>query len=465
MRTEKTRPAGDFGRGSAGSNIMEQAMPLLAAEIVHLTYNIVDRIYIGHLPGADAMALTGLGVTFPLVALVNAFTRLIGTGGAPLFSIARGAGNDGRAAKLQGTSLAWLTLLSVFVFAFCMAFQRPILFLFGAGEGSYVYADRYLRIYLWGTAFTMIATGMNGFINAQGYPRVGMMTVALGAGLNLALDPLFIFVFKMSVEGAALATVISQGVSCAWVMRFLTGKKAPVPLRKADLGLRPAMAGEICRLGLSGFIMAATNCLTQAACNAVLQARGGETWVGVMTVLHSVREVLSLPVSCISTGAQPFIGYNYGAKAMERVRQGIRFTFYAGGACTLAAWLSVEAFSTFYVRLFSDNEAILADAPAALRAYFFAFVFMALQMTGQSAFTALGRSRQAIFFSLLRKAVIVTPLTFLLPYVITPPVYGVFWAEPVSNVIGGLACFVTMMLTVYVKLKGDGAAARPSARS
>ncbi len=457
MSKQRVVPAGDFSRGSVGSNIMQQAVPLLTAEVVHLMYNIVDRIYIGHLPGADAMALTGLGVTFPLVALVGAFTRLIGTGGAPLFSIARGAGDTDRAARLQGTSVAWLGLLSVFVFVFCMAFRRPILFLFGAGESSYAYADRYLKIYLWGTAFTMIATGMNGFINAQGRPRVGMMTVALGAALNLALDPLFIFVFKMSIEGAALATVISQGASCLWVLLFLCGKKALIPLKRADLRLRPQMAGEICRLGVSGFIMSATNCLTQAACNAVLQARGGETWVGVMTVLHSIREVLSLPVNCISAGAQPFIGFNYGAKAMERVKKGIRFTFFAGGASTLAAWLSVELFSGAYVRLFTDNAAILKEAPAALKVYFFAFVFMAFQMTGQSAFTALGRSRQAVFFSLLRKAFIVAPLTFLLPYVITPPVFGVFWAEPVSNVIGGLACFVTMMATVYARLEGGPA--------
>ncbi len=458
LKKQRNGTAGDFGRGSVGSNIMQQALPLLAAEVVHLLYNIVDRIYIGHLPGADAMALTGLGVTFPLVALVGAFTRLIGTGGAPLFSIARGAGKEERAAQLQGTAVTWLALLSVFVFIFCMVLRRPILFLFGAGESSYAYADRYLRIYLWGTAFTMIATGMNGFINAQGYPRVGMMTVALGAVLNLVLDPLFIFVFKMSIEGAALATVISQGVSCAWVLLFLCGRKALIPLRRADLGLRPAMAGEICRLGVSGFIMSATNCLTQAACNAVLQSRGGETWVGVMTVLHSIREVLSLPVNCISAGAQPFIGFNYGAGLMNRVKKGIRFTFFAGGASTLLAWLSVEIFSGAYVRLFTDDSAILAAAPDALKAYFFAFVFMALQMTGQSTFTALGRSKQAVFFSLLRKAVIVTPLTFLLPYIIMPPVYGVFWAEPISNVIGGLACFITMMVTVYSRLKEDGPA-------
>ncbi len=462
MSKQRVVPAGDFSRGSVGTNIMQQAVPLLAAEVVHLMYNIVDRIYIGHLPGADAMALTGLGVTFPLVALVGAFTRLIGTGGAPLFSIARGAGDTDRAARLQGTSAAWLGLLSVFVFIFCMAFRRPILFLFGAGESSYAYADRYLKIYLWGTAFTMIATGMNGFINAQGRPRVGMMTVALGAALNLVLDPLFIFVFKMSIEGAALATVISQGASCLWVLLFLCGKKALIPLKRADLRLRPKMAGEICRLGVSGFIMSATNCLTQAACNAVLQARGGETWVGVMTVLHSIREILSLPVNCISTGAQPFIGFNYGAKAMERVKKGIRFTFFAGGASTLAAWLSVELFSGAYVRLFTDNAAILEAAPAALKVYFFAFVFMAFQMTGQSAFTALGRSKQAVFFSLLRKAFIVAPLTFLLPYVITPPVFGVFWAEPVSNVIGGLACFITMMATVYARLEnGPAVGQRP----
>ena len=447
------RTLGDYSRGGMGRNIMSQAVPMFLAELTHLLYNVVDRIYIGHLPGTDSMALAGLGITFPITMLVTAFTRLIGTGGAPLFSISRGAGDRDRAAKLQGTSFSWLLLLSGAVFAVCMLFRRPILFLFGAGEQSFAYADRYLRVYLWGTAFAMTATGMNGFINAQGFPRVGMLTVSLGAVLNLILDPLFIFALNLSIEGAALATVISQAASCAVALGFLRSKKALIPLRKRDLGLRPAMAGEICRLGLSGFIMAATNSLTQVACNVTLQTWGGENWVGAMTVLHSVREILSLPVSSVSGGAQPVLGYNYGAGHYGRVAKGIRFTALTGIAVTAAAWISVLLFSVGYTRLFTDDPAILDIAPAALRVYFFAFVFMALQSAGQSAFTSLGKSRQAIFFSLFRKAVIVTPLTFLLPYVITPPVYGVFWAEAISNVLGGGACFTVMYLTVYRSLR------------
>ncbi len=449
------RLQGDYGRGSMGRNILSQAIPMFLAELTHLLYNVVDRIYIGHLPGTDSMALAGLGITFPLTVLVSAFSRLIGAGGAPLFSIARGAGDRDRAARLQGTSFSWLLGLSVLVFTVCMVFRRPILFLFGAGEQSFLYAERYLRVYLWGTPFVMIATGMNGFINAQGFPRVGMITVALGAVLNLALDPLFIFALGLSVEGAALATVLSQAASALFVTAFLTGKKALIPLRKKDLGLRLPMAGEICRLGLAGSIMSATTSLTQIACNVTLQTYGGETWVSAMAVLQSVREILSLPVGSIHSGCLPVLGFNYGAKKYRRVTRGIRFVTFSSILAAMISWVSVLLFAPAYTRIFTDDPAILEIAPGALRVFFFAFVFMALQTAGQAAFTSMGKSRQAIFFSLFRKAIIVTPLTFLLPLVIDPPVYGVFWAEPISNVIGGTACFTVMYLTVYRKLVRD----------
>ena len=449
MREEKSR--GDFSVGSVHRLILRQGVPLILAELVHLLYNIVDRVYLGHLPGADAMALTGVGLTFPIVALVSAFTRLFGTGGAPIFAMARGAGQEERARMTQGTAFTGLALTSVLVFLCCWFGRRPILFLFGAGENSFVYADRYLRIYLWGTAFTMLASGMNGFINAQGFPRMGMLTVVLGAALNLVLDPILIFTLNMGVEGAALATVCSQAFSCGLSLWFFL-RRAPMRLRLQDLGLRPKLLGEICRIGLAGFIMSATNCLTQAACNVTLQRFGGESWVGVMTILHSVREILSLPVSGITAGAQPVISFNWGARLYARVRQGIRFMSAAGFLYTLAAWLSVLFFAGGYASIFTSDTGLLSLAPAALRVYFFGFIFMALQMAGQSTFTSLGFSRKAIFFSLLRKAFIVTPLTFLLPLVIRPAVYGVFWAEPVSNVVGGFACFLTMYFSVYKTL-------------
>ncbi len=444
----------DFSRGKVWQNIVAQSIPLILAQLVQLLYNVVDRIYIGHLPGADSMALTGIGLVFPLTTLIAAFTFLFGTGGTPLFSIARGAGKEERAGKILGNTLTLLLATSVVMLVVCYLFRRPVLYLFGASDASYVYANAYLRIYLLGTPFTMLATGLNGFINAQGFPRIGMMTTLLGAVLNLVLDPVFIFVLQMGVGGAALATVISQAVSCVWVLRFLTGKKALLPIKRMYLRVDGKLAKEIMALGMSGFIMQGTNCLVQVVCNATLKIYGGDLYVGVMTVINSTREILSLPVSGISNGAQPVLGYNYGAREYEKVRQGIRFTAALGIIYTLFAWLLVILSPHLLLSIFTEDAAMIEAGADAMRLYFFGFFFMAFQFTGQSAFTALGDSRHAIFFSLLRKAVIVAPLTVLLPK-IGLGVDGVFLAEPISNAIGGLACFVTMYFTLYRKLAGE----------
>ncbi len=444
----------DFSRGKVWQNIVAQSIPLILAQLVQLLYNVVDRIYIGHLPGADSMALTGIGLVFPLTTLIAAFTFLFGTGGTPLFSIARGAGQEERAGKILGNTLTLLLGTSIVMLAVCYLFRRPVLYLFGASDASYVYANAYLRIYLLGTPFTMLATGLNGFINAQGFPRIGMMTTLLGAVLNLILDPVFIFVLQMGVGGAALATVISQAVSCVWVLRFLTGKKALLPIKKMYLRVDGKLAKEIMALGMSGFIMQGTNCLVQVVCNATLKIYGGDLYVGVMTVINSTREILGLPVSGITNGAQPVLGYNYGAREYEKVRQGIRFTAALGIIYTLLAWLLVIISPHLLLSIFTEDAAMIEAGTDALRLYFFGFFFMAFQFTGQSAFTALGDSRHAIFFSLLRKAVIVAPLTVLLPK-IGLGVDGVFLAEPISNAIGGLACFVTMYFTLYRKLSGE----------
>ncbi|MBR6608381.1 MAG: polysaccharide biosynthesis C-terminal domain-containing protein, partial [Oscillospiraceae bacterium] len=257
----------DFSSGSVKKRIIAQAIPMTTAQAVQLLYNVVDRIYIGHLEGVGDLALTGLGITFPVIILIAAFTNLLGTGGNALFSIARGRGDDGEAGKILGNVFALLCSASVVLMAFCFAFRRPILFLFGASEQSFFYADQYLRIYLFGTVFSMLSTGLNGYINAQGYPRIGMMTTVLGAGLNILLDPLFIFVFDMGVSGAALATVISQGVSALWVQRFLTGKSAPVTIRKEWIRVENARTLRIMGLGLPGFVMQGTNSLVSIVCN------------------------------------------------------------------------------------------------------------------------------------------------------------------------------------------------------
>ena len=444
----------DFSKGTVWQNIVAQSIPLILAQLVQLLYNVVDRIYIGHMPGADSMALTGIGLVFPLTTLIAAFTFLFGTGGTPLFSIARGAGEEKRAEKILGNTFSLLLGTSIVLFLFCYLLRRPILYLFGASDASYVYADAYLKIYLLGTSFTMLATGLNGFINAQGFPRIGMLTTLLGAVLNLALDPVFIFGLHMGVSGAALATVLSQLVSCAWVVRFLTGKKALYRIQKKHLRVSGKLTREIIALGMSGFIMQGTNCLVQVVCNAALKIYGGDLYVGIMTVINSAREILSLPVSGITNGAQPVLGYNYGAKNYHKVRQGIRFTAVLGILYTLLAWLLVIMSPHLLLSVFTKDTAMIAAGVNAMRLYFFGFFFMAFQFTGQSAFTALGDSRHAIFFSLLRKAVIVAPLTILLPK-LGFGVDGVFLAEPVSNAIGGLACFITMYFSLYRKLKKE----------
>ncbi len=444
----------DFSKGTVWQNIMSQSIPLILAQLVQLLYNVVDRIYIGHMPGADSMALTGIGLVFPLTTLIAAFTFLFGTGGTPLFSIARGAGEEKRAEKILGNTFSLLLGTSIVLFLFCYLLRRPILYLFGASDASYVYADAYLKIYLLGTSFTMLATGLNGFINAQGFPRIGMLTTLLGAVLNLALDPVFIFGLHMGVSGAALAPVLSQLVSCAWVVRFLTGKKALYRIQKKHLRVSGKLTREIIALGMSGFIMQGTNCLVQVVCNATLKIYGGDLYVGIMTVINSAREILSLPVSGITNGAQPVLGYNYGAKNYHKVRQGIRFTAVLGILYTLLAWLLVIMSPHLLLSVFTKDTAMIAAGVNAMRLYFFGFFFMAFQFTGQSAFTALGYSRHAIFFSLLRKAVIVAPLTILLPK-LGFGVDGVFLAEPVSNAIGGLACFITMYFSLYRKLKKE----------
>ena len=440
----------DFSEGKVSRQIISQAVPLTLAQIVNLMYNIVDRIYLGHLSETDSMALTGVGLIFPIVSLIAAFTSLFGTGGAPLFAIARGAGREERASRLLGHVTSLLTLCSVLLMAVSYLFRRPILFAFGASEASYVYASAYLSIYLIGTPFSMLSTGLNGFINAQGFPRVGMLTTVIGAVINLVLDPLFIFVFGMGVRGAAIATVIGQAVSCLWGLRFLTGKKALIPIRRDHLPVRWGMFKEIVALGIVGFIMQATNALTQVACNTTLQRYGGDLYVSVMTVLNSVREIFSMPIHGITSGAQPVLGYNYGAKKPARVREGIRFTTVIGTLYTLLAWLLVIWQARFLVSIFASDASLLEAGPPALRLYFFGFVFQAFQMCGQTVFQSLGDAKHAVFFSLLRKVVIVTPLTFLLP-ALGLGVNGVFIAEPVSNFLGGMACFVTMYLTVYKK--------------
>lgn len=452
------KKSNDFSQGSVAKNILSIALPMTLAQLINVLYSVIDRMYIGRIPEAATLALTGIGLTLPIVSMIMAFSFLFSTGGAPLCSIARGEGNDAKAEQIMGTSMTMLVLIGAVLTVVLFIFKKPLLYLLGASDMTFPYANEYLSIYLIGTVFVMISLGMNSFINAQGFARMGMLTILIGAILNIILDPVFIFVLNMGVQGAALATIISQGVSAIWVVRFLSGKKAILRLKRSMLKPDLKLTGKICGLGLSGFIMSVTNSAVQMVCNTSLSAWGGDIYVAIMTVLNSVREIISMPVTGLTNGSQPVLGYNYGAKKYARVREGIRFISVIGIVYTLIVWGLVFAIPGTFIRLFNDDPQLLSAGIPALRLYFFGFFMMALQFCGQSVFVGLGKSKFAVFFSLLRKAVIVIPLTLILPYVGGLGINGIFLAEPISNFIGGVACFGTMLVTVYRQLKKEEAA-------
>ncbi len=442
----------DFSSGKMWKNITAQAVPLTVAQLVQLLYNIVDRIYIGHLPHSGSLALAGIGLTFPVTTLILAFSNLFGTGGAPLFSIERGRGHQEKASEIMGNVFTMILISSVIIMTLCRMFLHPILILFGASSSTLPYAQDYLSVYLTGILFSMSTSGMNGFISALGFPGTAMLTTVIGAVLNLILDPIFIFGLSLGVKGAAAATVISQIVSAVWVIRFLSRKEIEISLKLPDMKLKKHTVLSILGLGVSGFMQQATNSVVQVVCNVTLQNYGGDLYVGIMTIISSIREIAQLPVNGITSGAQPVLGYNYGAGKNDRVRQGIRFVSLAGIIYTAVLWLTIEFFPAAFIRFFSNDTETLVSGIHAVRIYFLGFVFMSLQFVGQSVFVSLGKAKRAVFFSLLRKVIIVVPLTLIFPMLWGLGTDGVFLAEPVSNLIGGTASFLTMWITLYCRL-------------
>ena len=444
----------DFGEGSIAGNIMSMAIPMTVAQILNLLYNMVDRIYIGHIPGAGSLALTGVGLTFPVISMIAAFANLFGMGGAPLCSIARGRQDFNQAQRIMQNAFCMLIGTGIFVTIAGFLIERPLLYAFGASDATYPFASDYLKIYLLGNLFVMIGLGMNPFINSQGFGKIGMITVTLGAVINILLDPLFIFVFHMGVRGAALATVIAQFGSAVWVLCFLFSDKPILRLRLKWEAPDWPVVRQIMTLGVSGFIMNFTNSVVQVVCNRQLQFYGGGLYVGVMTVLNSVRDVSTMGIQGIANGAQPVISFNYGAGKKERVKQGIRFMTVVCIIYTCVVWMVTLTFPGPLIRMFNSESKLVAAGIPAMHIYFFGFCFMALQFSGQSTFQALGEAKYAITFSIFRKIVIVVPLTFLLPMIPGIGLFGVFLAEPISNVVGGCASFFTMLFVVWHKRLG-----------
>ena len=445
----------DFKNGTVTGNIIGAALPMLVAQILNLLYNIVDRIYIARIPEVGTAALGAVGLCFPLIVIISAFANLFGSGGAPLFSIFRGKKEEQQAIHIMNTSFSMLCFSAVILMVIGLTFAHPLLTLFGASKAALTYAVPYMMIYLIGTLPSMIAVGMNPFINAQGYSVIGMFSVAIGAVANLLLDPLFIFALGFGVCGAAIATVISQCLSAVFVLIFLT-KKAELKvrfLRRNELSQSLNYAKNIISLGTAGFIMQLTNSLVTICCNNVLSVTGGDIYISVMTIVSSVRQLVETPIYAINEGTSPILSYNYGAGRPSRVRKaGIVMGIMIFGY-TAVMWSLIILAPGALIQVFSSDATLIQDSIPALKQYFAAFIFMDLQYIGQTVFKSLNKKKQAIFFSLLRKVFIVVPLTYLMPYAMHMGTAGVFLAEPMSNIIGGSLCFITMLCTVLPELK------------
>ena len=443
----------DFSQGKISTHILTIAGPMMVAQLSNVLYNIVDRIYIGRIPGngVATLAMSGLGICLPLIAIITAFANLYGMGGSPLCSIARGQGDNQRAEEIMGNSFAMLVGTGIVIMAIGYLFKTKLLLLFGASVDTLPYADGYMSIYLLGTLPVMIGLGLNSFINSQGFSKIGMMTVCIGAVINLILDPVFIFGFNMGVQGAAAATVIAQLVSALWTLQFLTGNKTILKLKRSCFKLQGELVKKIIALGTAGFCMAMTNSIVAIVCNRTLQSYGGDTYVAIMTIINSIREVASLSGQSVANASQPVLGFNYGAKKYQRVLDGIKFTTITCILLMTLVWAFITAFPGQLIRIFSTNDQVLLLGMSAVRLYFFGFFAMSLQLAGQSASVGLGKSKQAIFFSIFRKVIIVAPLTIILPRFIG--VKGVFIAEAISNFIGGGACYITLIFTVSKDLR------------
>ena len=446
---------GDFSKGKVSMVILKLGLPMMLAELVHVLYNIVDRMYIGHMPEGGTLALTGLGICFPLITLIGAFANLFSTGGATLATIARGAKEDRKAERIMGTSFTMLLLIGLLLTGLLYLTAPVTLRWLGGDDETIPAAMGYFRIYVLGTVPVLISLGMNPFISAQGFPKIGMGTILIGAVLNIALDPLMIYTMNMGIRGAALATVVSQTASAIWVLGFLRSRRAV--LRLTGLHLDWNELKRIVSLGVTGFTFRVTNSITQAIVNIMLKTWGGPLstiYVGAMSLINSQREIMSLPNSGIVMGGQSVMSYNYGAKLYPRVSKSIRFIFLSGLFVNIVMWLLVMIIPEPLIRIFTSDEQLIRTAVVCARIYFGAFPFMAMQQAGQSTFVSLNYPRYALFFSLLRKIVLVAPLTLLLPN-IGLGVHGVFWAEFASQVIGATACFTTMYRVIWRHLRKE----------
>lgn len=424
-----------LGEGSVGKLLWKLSLPAIVAQMVNLLYNMVDRIYIGHIPENGDLALTGLGLCFPIIMIVMAFANLIGGGGAPRVAIFMGRGEKEEGERIIGSSVATLLVIALIITVSLELAGESVLRLFGASDQTLPYAFDYMRVYVIGTVCVMMSLGLNPYITTQGFSKDAMKTVIIGAVANIILDPVFIFGLDMGVQGAALATIISQGISAVWVLRFLTGKKTILRIRKEYLKLDLKVILPVMALGVSPFIMSATESAINIAFNMSLSEYGGDVAVGAMTILSSIMSLQMMPVQGISQGAQPIISYNYGASNMDRVRKTYRLLLICCLSYTFVFWLAVQLFPGVFVSIFNKSPELLETTTWALRIYMAVSGLFGIQMAVQQTFVSLGQAKLSLFIACLRKIILLIPLIFILPNFFTDKVFAVFLAEPVADFV------------------------------
>lgn len=436
MRKEKRE--NDLGRDPVGKLLFRLAVPTVTAQLVNALYNIVDRMYIGHIEGVGDLALTGLGICFPVLMFVSALSALVGMGGGSRAVVRMGSGDQEGANAILGSCATLLVILSVIFTLVFQGIKEPMLYLFGATDNTIGYALDYLTIYLWGTIFVELSLGLNFFITAQGFSTVGMATVLIGAVINIVLDPVFIFGFGMGVKGAALATITAQGVSAVWVVCFLLGKRTKLRLQRRFARLNWKVLSPVLALGISPFIMQSTESLVNIAFNSSLKAYGGDPAVGAMTICSSIMQVFYLLFQGLSQGAQPIVGYNYGAGNLDRVKKAFRLLFICALTFSTLSCLAIEIFPGMFVAMFNDKPELVEIALWTLRVYAAGMFMLGIQNSCQQTFVALGQAKISLFLALLRKIILLIPLIFILPQFLENKVLAVFLAEPSADILAAI---------------------------
>ena len=442
----------DLGSGKVSKLLFSLALPTITSQIVNMLYNLVDRIYIGHMQPVETvgkLALTGVGVCLPIIVVISAFAALLAMGGAPRASIQEGRGNAKEAERIMGNCFTMLVMASVVLTVVLQLFARDLLLLFGASENTIDYAAAYMGIYSLGTIFVQVTLGLNAYITAQGFTTISMRTTLIGAGLNIVLDPVFIFGLDMGVQGAALATILSQAVSAAWVLRFLTGGKTKWRLRRENLRPRASVVLPCLALGLSPFIMQSTESLIAVCFNSSLLKYGGDLAVGAMTVLTSIMQLAMMPLQGLTQGAQPIVSYNYGARNPQRVREAFRCLLMACVTYSLTMWTLAQLMPQVFAGIFTPDPELQAYAAWALRIYMAATGIFGVQIACQQTFIALGNAKASLFLAVLRKIILLIPLIYILPHFFTNKVFGVFFAEPVADVLA--VCTTACMFAIQFK--------------